>query len=211
MGIWILRGFGTAIMHGGVAALGATIAEYLSESRQYRGVTQFAPGLLMAIALHSLFNNELNHIVFAAVTAVLILPMILAAVFYLSERSLRRWLGGKLDSDIEMLSMIAGEFEHTPPGIYLRSLREALPPQVCGDMLAYLHLSVELSAGVKGALILRNAGVPVPADEELGSKLAELKFLENSIGPTGMLALRPFLSHTPRDLWELHQLKETQR
>jgi RsiW-degrading membrane proteinase PrsW (M82 family) len=36
MGIWILRGFGTAVMHGGVAALGAVISAYLLESRQWR-------------------------------------------------------------------------------------------------------------------------------------------------------------------------------
>jgi hypothetical protein len=30
--------------------------------------------------------------------------------------------------------------------------------------------------------------------------------LERSIGPTGMLAVRPLLSQTPRDLWQMHQL-----
>src|SRR5215475_5682485 len=52
-GIWLLRGFGTAVMHGGVAAIGAVVAVYLSESRQWRGARQFAPALLAAMALHS--------------------------------------------------------------------------------------------------------------------------------------------------------------
>src|SRR5262245_12534047 len=58
LGIWLLRGFGTAIMHGGVAALGASISAYLSESRQWRATHLFAPGLLAAIVLHSLFNQR---------------------------------------------------------------------------------------------------------------------------------------------------------
>jgi protease PrsW len=36
------------------------------------------------------------------------------------------------------------------------------------------------------------------------SHLKELKYLEKSIGPTGMLAVRPLLAQTPRDLWEMH-------
>src|SRR5215472_8377557 len=57
LGTWILRGFGTAVMHGGVAAIGALLSVYLAESRQWRGFHQFAPGLLAAMLLHSLFNQ----------------------------------------------------------------------------------------------------------------------------------------------------------
>src|SRR5271163_3609925 len=42
-GIWLIRGFGTAVMHGGVAAIGAFVSVYLSESRRWRGVRRFAP------------------------------------------------------------------------------------------------------------------------------------------------------------------------
>ena len=56
-GVWILRGFGTAVMHGGVAAIGAVVSVYLFESRQWRGPKQFVPGLLAAMILHSLFNQ----------------------------------------------------------------------------------------------------------------------------------------------------------
>src|ERR1700733_2889367 len=56
LGVWMLRGFGTAVMHGGVAAIGAFISVYLNESRQWRGARQFASGLSAAMVLHSLFN-----------------------------------------------------------------------------------------------------------------------------------------------------------
>ena len=126
-------------------------------------------------------------------------------VFYFSERSLHRWLGGKLDRDIEMITMIAsGEFKETPQGVYLMSLSDAFPPEVRGDMLTLLHLTLELSARAKGDLICREAGVEVAPDPDLESHFKELRYLEKSIGPTGMLAVRPLLSLTPRDLWEMH-------
>ena len=204
-GVWLMRGFGTAVMHGGVAAIGAFVSVYLSESRQWRGVRQFAPGLLAAMLLHSLFNQGVLSPAGSMAATIAGLPLIFAVVFYFSERSLHRWLGGKLDQDIETIAMIAsGEFKQTPQGAYLMSLNEAFPPEVRGDMLTLLHLTLELSARAKGDLMLREAGLEVPADPGMESHLKELKYLEKSIGPTGMLAVRPLLAQTPRDLWEMH-------
>jgi RsiW-degrading membrane proteinase PrsW (M82 family) len=206
-GVWLLRGFGTAVMHGGVAAIGAFISVYLFESRQWRGVRQFAPGLLTAMMLHSLFNQGVLSPAGSTAATVVGLPVIFVVVFYFSERSLHRWLGGKLDQDIDMIAMIAsGEFKRTPQGAYLMSLNDAFPPEVRGDMLTFLHLTLELSARAKGDLIRREAGLEVPADPALESHFKELRYLEKSIGPTGMLAIRPLLSQTPRDLWEMHHL-----
>ena len=206
-GLWLMRGFGTAVMHGGVAAIGALISVYLSESRQWRGARQFAPGLVVAIVLHSLFNQDMLSPAGSTVVTVTGLALIFVVVFYFSERSLHRWLGGKLDQDIDMIAMIAsGEFKQTPQGAYLMSLNDAFPPEVRGDMLTYLHLTLELSARAKGDLMRREAGLEVAADPALESHFKELKYLEKSIGPTGMLAIRPLLSQTRRDLWEMHHL-----
>src|SRR5579862_836421 len=204
-GVWLMRGFGTAVMHGGVSAIGAFISVYLSESRQWRGARQFAPGLAVAMMLHSLFNLDVLSPAGSTAATVAGLPLIFVVVFYFSERSLHRWLGGKLDQDIDMIAMIAsGEFKQTPQGAYLMSLNDAFPPDVRGDMLTLLHLTLELSARAKGDLMLREVGLKVPPDPAVESHLKELRYLEKSIGPTGMLAIRPLLSQTPRDLWEIH-------
>jgi len=209
MGIWILRGLGTAIMHGGVAALGATISVYLLESRQWRGVRLYAPGLLAAITLHSLFNQSLGNPTLSMVAAVVGVPLVFGFVFYFSERSLRGWLGGKMDRDIEILNMIGStQFQQTRVGAYLMSLQEAFPPELRGDMLSLLQLTIELSVRAKGSLLIREAGLEVPPDPELEGMFTELNYLRKSIGPTGMLAIRPLLSQTPRDLWEMHRLAQ---
>ncbi len=206
-GIWLMRGFGTAVMHGGVAAIGAFISVYLFESRQWRGARQFAPGLVVAMLLHSLFNQGVLSPAGSTAATIAGLPLIFIVVFYFSERSLHRWLRGKLDQDIDMLAMIAsGEYKQTPQGAYLMSLNDAFPPEVRGDMLTLLHLTLELSARAKGDLMRREVGLEVPPDPALESHFKELRYLEKSIGPTGMLAIRPLLSQTPRDLWEMHHL-----
>lgn len=207
LGVWLLRGFGTAVMHGGAAAIGAFVSVYLSESRQWRGARQFAPGLVAAMLLHSLFNQGFLSPAGSMAAVLVGLPLIFVVVFYFSERSLTRWMAGKLDQDIEVLAMIAsGEFQKTPQGAYLMSLNDAFPPEVRGDMLTLLHLTIELSARAKGDLMCREAGLEVPEDPELEGHFKELRYLEKSIGPTGMLAVRPLLKQTPRDLWEMHHL-----
>ena len=41
---------------------------------------------------------------------------------------------------------------------------------------------------------------------EVEATLAELDYLEKNIGPTGMLALSPFLSASARESWQVHLL-----
>ena len=99
------------------------------------------------------------------------------------------------------------------PGARLEEalLATGFPPDLRGDMLSLLQLTTELSMRAKGDLMLREAGVEAAPDPELDGLFAELRYLEKSIGPTGMLAVRPLLSQTPRDLWEMHRLGQGQR
>jgi hypothetical protein len=47
----------------------------------------------------------------------------------------------------------------------------------------------------------RELGVEVPVDDDLPAALAELEYLEKSIGPTGLLALKPLQVTSHRDDW----------
>jgi hypothetical protein len=56
----------------------------------------------------------------------------------------------------------------------------------------------------KGVLLLRESGLDeAPLDDETRDKLAELAQLKRAIGRVGMLALRPLLMATGKDIWEL--------
>jgi hypothetical protein len=117
-----------------------------------------------------------------------------------------------MDRDIDILMMIGSqEFQQSRVGSYLLSLQEAFPPELRGDMLSLLQLTTELSVRAKSDLMLREVGLEVPPDPELESLFTELKYLEKAIGPTGMLAVRPLLAQTPRDLWEMHRLGQAVR
>ena len=92
------------------------------------------------------------------------LPIVIAFIFWRSEKALENWLGTKLDKDIDLLQMIAtGKLGESPVGSYMRSLENTFTPAILGDMLSYLHLSLELSARAKGDLLRREMGFEVRA------------------------------------------------
>ncbi|MFB3901818.1 MAG: PrsW family glutamic-type intramembrane protease [Acidobacteriota bacterium] len=204
---WIVRGFGTAIMHGGTTAFFAILAHHLATRGEDRGWWVFLPGLGLALLIHSLYNQAvLSPVLMTALIAATV-PVLLTLVFGWSENGLREWLGEGFDRDVELLSMIStGTFLQTRAGQFLLSLTNAFPPATVADMLCALRIRVELALRVKGDLLKREAGFEVVPDEETLARLKELKYLEKSIGPTGRLAMAPLLPKGSRDAWQLERL-----
>lgn len=206
-----IRGLGTAMMHGGTTAIFGIVSVNLSEIRASRSWLLFAPGLAIAVFIHELYNQPWWRPVAAAVVVLVLLPVVMSFIFWRSEKALERWLGAKLDKDIDLLQMIAsGSFSDSHAGRYLQSLESTFSREVLGDMLSYLHLCLELSARAKGDLLRREMGFPVPPDPELPGQLKELQFLESTIGRAGKLALAPLVGQSRRDVWELQHLAAKQ-
>jgi len=207
--VWVVRGFGTAIMHGGATAIFGIVAHTLSEERQSTGPGVLLPGFMLAALTHSAFNHFLFAPMLSTVGILILLPPLLLFVFHKSELSLRRWLAVDFDADTELLELInSGDFSDSKIGRYLDSIREHFKPEVLFDMLCYLRLHTELSMRSTGMLMLRESGFEVEPDEEIRSMLQELRFLESSIGRTGRRAVRPFLRVSSRDMWQLFMLED---
>jgi hypothetical protein len=204
-----VRGLGTAVMHGGTTAIVAILAKDLSDRKRSRALWVIGPGLALATFVHSAFNHlPFNPLVTSAILLVA-MPLLLVWVFERSEASTREWLGVGLDTDVETLELIAsGQISETPVGRYLTSIKEHFPGTVVGDMLCMLQIHLELAVRAKGMLIARAAGIDLPPDDDVRRQLEELQFLERSVGPTGRLALMPFLRTHSRDLWQIHMIRK---
>jgi len=209
MGTWIVRGFGTALMHGGTTALFAVMGLARIERAAHARLAHFVPGFVVAVLLHSGFNHLSHQPLLATLATMLTLPPLQWLVFERSERRLRDWLGQGFDADARLLELIGSDsFAASPPGRYLASLRRSLPGALLADALCYMRLYTELSLRAKGILMLRENGFESPpADEETREKFTELRYLEKSIGVTGLRALRPVLKLRQRELWQLYMLE----
>lgn len=209
LGTWIVRGFGTAFMHGGATAIFAIVAHALISQHPTIGRPVLVPGFIIAVIVHSIFN----HFFFAPIVNTLLvlvsLPLLLTVVFQQSEHSISEWLGMGFDADTELLELInSGELSTSKVGLYLHSLKEKFDGPIVVDLLCYLRLHTELSIRAKGLLMMRESGFVNKTGEETRAKLEELKFLEASIGATGLLAMKPFLKMSQKDLWQLYMLSD---
>jgi RsiW-degrading membrane proteinase PrsW (M82 family) len=205
LAIWVVRGFGTAIMHGGVAAMFAIISQTVTERRMKINPVYYLPGFTVAVLLHSAFNHFLVAPVLQAVGTLLILPPLLQIVFRRSARAMHEWLELDFDADARLIAMItSGEFSETKIGHFLQDLRSKFEGPVVVDMLCYLRVYTELAIRAKAALMARENGIELPVGERTREKFEELHFLERSIGKTGCLAMKPFLMMERKDLWQMH-------
>lgn len=205
LAVQIIRGFGTAIMHGGTMTLMAMISVTLYDRRPQGGLALLLPGYLSAVALHSAYNTLLVQPMLATLAMLVALPLVIYVVFQRSERALRDWLDTGLDANVQLLQAInTGSFLNSHSGRYLQALRERFRGEDLADMLCLLRLNGELALRAKGILLLRESGLDeAPLDDETRDKLAELAQLKRAIGRVGMLALRPLLMASGKDIWEL--------
>ena len=203
--VWIVRGFGTAIMHGGVVAIFAIMSQTLTERQMKINAVYYLPGLAVAIFLHSIFNHFLVAPVLQTIGTLFILPPLLQLVFQRSSKALHDWLELDFDADANLIEMIdSGQFTESKIGQFLDDLRGKFEGPVLVDMLCYLRVYTELAIRAKAALIARENGIELPVGERTREKFEELHFLEESIGKTGCLAMKPFLQIERKDLWQMH-------
>ncbi len=207
---WILRGFGTAVMHGSTTCLMAIISGYIIEKNNCTRIKFFLPGILIAIFFHLSFNLFILPPIMMTVLLIIVFSIVIFVIFQQSERRLEKWLDTGLTSDISLMkSLQGGRFKESNAGKYLYSLHEVLPKEIVGDMLCFMRLHLELAVRAKALLMLREMGYPVEIDPAIQEKFSEMKYLEKTIGRIGLAALKPLLHFSDKDLWQIYFLKKS--
>lgn len=207
--IWITRGFGTAVMHGGTTAIfGILCMSALNRRSGFRMATIY--GALSAILIHGLYNQFLISPVVSTVLIMLVVPISVIVIFSQNEKSISDWLELEFFSEINMLTMIRqGDFSKTRAGCYLLSIKDHFPAEIVVDMYCYISLYLELSVKAKSRIMLKENGMEIPTESDLPGKLNELAALRKSIGRGGCLAMAPVLRMNRKDLWKLTLLRDT--
>ena len=210
--VWIVRGFGTAILQGATTTIVAIVGRTLADRHPSRAAAWCLPGLAAAIAIHSAFNANVLPPVAETLLLLIALPVIVVLTFERSERATHEWIGSGLDLDLALHELMqSGDFAFTRFGRYLQELRERLPGPVVADMFCLLRLDIELSIQAKAVLLAREAGLELPPSADLDAALDERQFLQQSIGVAGLLAIQPLQVTSDRDAWHRHVLRRQAR
>ena len=212
--VWMVRGLGTALMHGTVCAITAAVAHELSE-KATRRAGSFAfnplwlvPGYVLASALHMGFNQFPDQPLVAMILAGVGTPLILLAIFHFGSKEAEGWLNDESATHRQMLdALTAGGWPPGRQGERIAALAASNDARHADAMRAYLVSAMELTVIAEEKLL----GKPVPPADRVASLFTSMDGARAQIGKARFRALEPMLPFSRNDRWELRELREDLR
>lgn len=207
LGLWVVRGFGTAVMHGGTTALFAMLTEFAIERRLKPVIAWGAAAWLVPVALHAVFNHFDASPLGTTLFIIIALPPAFLLIFSKNEQSVHSWLWTDYESHLHLLEeMKSGKFEETDQGRVIRNLARKIAPDAIADIFTYIQIHTELVLRAEKMSLAREDGEAFavePADEQRFHRMHDL---ERRIGRTMLMTIRAHLHFSRRELWELNEL-----
>jgi hypothetical protein len=216
MGVWLVRGFGTAIMHGGATAILAVVSYVLyaprlrvSAERFQFNILLFLPGLAGAIALHWVFNQFTGAPLVAMMIVLVGAPLAIFATFAVGEKYAHRWLSAGRGAHARLLEEIdSGAFAATEPGRAIQRLAGRLGQDLGPAVFDYVRTHTELVVRAEDRLLALEEHAKARREADLRERFRHLRELELRLGRPVVLAARQHLRFSRNDLWEMHELEE---
>jgi protease PrsW len=83
-----VRGFGTAVMHGGASAGFAVVSLAILERDERHGCVALLPGFIVAVLVHAAFNRLSHQQVIATAAVMVAVPALVLLAYHHGERTL---------------------------------------------------------------------------------------------------------------------------
>ncbi len=218
-GVWMVRGFGTAVMHGTTTAILATIVHELGEGAERRNggrfhlsLLWFVPGYLAAGLIHLAFNQFPNSPTEVMTVTLASAPFVLMMLLRLGARETESWLvEERAEHEVSLVAWRGGGFPDNDSGRRIAALVARAGEQPGRLIRAYCQLKTELVLTEERELLDHHHRVEADQRLALLDQLAELERLRGAIGQAGFAALQPLLPFSRHDDWELLELKRLLR
>lgn len=215
-GTWLVRGFGTAIMHGTTLAVLAAIAHEFAEreTREAAGdydfsLLWFIPGYGVAVALHTAFNQFPHWPVISMMGAILVAPVVLIAILNLGTAEAQRWLVAECaDHRGQLEALRAGRWPRGPAGEKISALAQRLGGDAATPIRRYWELQAWLVVEAEEAMLEEAEGDAVFDASAVRAAFAELDGLKRALGPSTFAALEDLLPFSRNDQWEVAELRQ---
>lgn len=214
--VWMVRGMGTAVMHGMTCALLAAIAHELSERatrasgrRFWLNPLWFLPGYVAASLIHTAFNHFPDEPMLVMVVTLVVAPLALLALLRFGEGEARGWLAQESAAhEAALAEWRSGGFPKDASGQRIAALARRAGGAEAERIHAYCMLKTELVLAAERELQDQDRDVEPEDRYRLRRQFAELESLRKAMGRTGFAALSPLLPFSRNDEWELAELKE---
>ena len=213
--VWMVRGLGTAIMHGTTCAVLAATAHEFAE-RETRGAVAefdfsllwFIPGYLIAVAIHTAFNQFPDKPLLAMIGILAVAPFVIMAIFRFGAVEAQQWLNEeRAETRAALEAWEAGKYPDDESGKKIAALVKRSDDKTGSRMREYCQLLTWLVLQAEDTLHDQ-----VEDTEKLhivGKQAFErLDSLKRELGKTNVATLRALLPFSRNDYWEISELKE---
>ncbi len=216
IGTWLVRGVGTAVMHGTtLAVLGAIAHEFAErETRESAGdfdfkLWWFVPGYFAAVAIHIVFNQFPDRPMVAMLGAIVFAPVAVLAIFHGGTAEAQRWLKSEhATHKAQLAALQAGKWPDSPAGKKISALAERMDPESAKRIRRYWELQAWLVAEAEETLLEQVAGDVSINKAEIRAAFAELDGLKRALGRSSFAALKALLPFSRNDYWEVSELRQ---
>jgi protease PrsW len=215
-GTWLVRGFGTAVMHGATLAVLAATAHEFAERETREAANEFdfrlwwfVPGYLAAVALHMAFNQFPDRPLVAMLGAIIAAPLALIAVFHFGTHEAQRWLVAESAEHRAQLDALRSDrWPDGPAGRKIAALAARLDDEAAKRVRRYWELQAWLVAEAEEVMIEDARGDADFNSAEVRAALAELDGLKRALGRSTHTALQALLPFSRNDQWEVAELRQ---
>ena len=215
-GTWLVRGLGTAVMHGTTLAIVAATAHEFAEreTRASAGdfdfrLWWFIPGYLVAVAIHTAFNHFPDRPLVSMMGAVMIAPIVLIGIFNFGTAEAQKWLATEYaEHQVQLEALRAGRWPESPSGRKIAALAERVDVGTAERLRRYWELQAYLVVEAEETMIEEANGDAVFDKSQVGAAFAELAELRKAIGLSTFTAFKALLPFSRNDEWEVAELRQ---
>ena len=215
-GTWMVRGLGTAVMHGTTLAVMAAIAHELAEreTREAAGdfhfnLLWFVPGYLIAVGLHIAFNQFPDRPLIAMLGSMVVAPIAIMAIFSFGTSEAERWLATEsAEHKAQLEALRAGRWPEGPSGKRIAALAQRVDGETAKRLRRYWELQAWLVHEAEETMLEEAAGDAKFDPAQIRAAFAELKGLRKALGRSTFTALKALLPFSRNDYWEVSELRQ---
>lgn len=213
--VWMVRGLGTAVMHGTTCAVLAATAHEFAE-RETRGAVSefdfnllwFVPGLLIAVAIHTAFNQFPDKPLLAMIGILAVAPFIIMAIFRFGAVEAQQWLNEEREETRAALARWeAGKYPEDESGKKIAELIKRSDEKTAGKMREYCQVLTWLLLQAEDTLH-EQAEDTEKLHVQGKQAFDRLDQLKKELGRTNVSKLRALLPYSRNDYWEISELRE---
>ena len=215
-GTWLVRGLGTAVMHGTTLAILAATAHEFAEKETREAASDynfnllwFVPGYFAAVAIHLAFNQFPEQPLLAMLGASLFAPVAILGIFQFGTTEAEKWLKQEYgEHKAQLASLRTGHFPDSRCGKKIAALAGRLAPEAAERVRRYWEVQAWLVAEAEETLIEEEEGDAIFDRKQILDAFAELDALKRGLGASTFAQLNRLLPFSRTDYWEVSELRQ---